>query len=428
MYQQKISTVESPRIEVTACQGDLVVTTWDESGTLIQVDDEEALTVEKQDEAVALVANGDCKLTVPTDASLVVVQVQGDFTMEGMVDTLEIAMVQGDAEMQRVAGDTNLGTVSGDLTVKGVDGSLTVQSVGGDARVYEATGGINLGTISGDLTAQDVGGDMTLATVAGDAYLRQLHGPISLGDISGDLVGRDWMAGADVAQVGGDVSLKTVFAGSHTYRIEARGNIAAKVFPGSSATFTLHAVGGRVQAKGLTGEMTENQWQGVAGEGEAQVSLSSSHGHVILKAVEEGEPGHAAFPFETNFGEMGARAGVAADELAWRIQQRVAEKLSKIDFESIARREAERARREADKSLRAAEKARRKAEHARRKAQRKVEWHIERPRSPEPPGYAGRRQRSQAVSEEERLAVLKMLAEGKISATEAETLLQALEG
>ena len=120
---------------------------------------------------------------------------------------------------------------------------------------------------------------------------------------------------------------------------------------------------------------------------------------------------------------------MAAQELASRIQQRVADRLAKIDFETIARREAEKARRQAEreaaKAQRLAEKARRKAERAQRRAQKKMKWHFEWDTGRGSQRTAGR---SQASSDEERLAVLKMLAEGKISAQEAETLLQVLEG
>jgi len=485
MYQRKISTSASPRVEVTACQGNLAVTTWDNLEILIEVDSQDVLAVDEREDAVALAANGDCTLTVPTATFLVVVQVQGDHTLKGTIGSIDVATVQGDVRLrggagsvslgtiqtdltvgnwegsvdaeaiqgdvtaQGTAGDVSLGTVGGDLMATEVGGSLMVQSVGGDltirdavdtlkvqlvgsdARVRNATGDVSLGTVGGDLTAEEIGGDLNLGTVGGDAYLRQLHGSISLGNVGADLVGRHLLAGAEVVVVGGDVSLKTVFAGPYTYRVEARGKVDVKALPGSSATFTLQAAGEQVGVKGVAGEMVEDRWwRGVLGDGEAQVALTSTHGQVMLKAlgVEEGQE-FKDFSFAADFGDLGAEAGAAAEDLAWSIQQRVAEKLSKIDFEAIARREAERARRQAEREAarvrRVAEKARRKAERTQRKARRKggqwhLEWDTER-------GSRRTSKVSQGASEEERLVILQMLAEGKISAKEAETLLQALE-
>ena len=431
MYQKRITTSESPRVEVTACQGDLVVATWDNAEVLIEVDSEEVLTAEEREGAVALAINGDCSLTVPAGASLVVIQAQGDLSVQGVRGTVEATTVQGDAQFQDGAASASLGTVQGDLMVERWAAAVSAGTVQGDARVQQVTGPVEFGTVGGDLLAEKINGPLSARSVAGDAYLRQLNGMLYLSDVSADLIGRAWTAGADVAQVGGDVSLKTVFVGPFTYDLQARGNLVVKALPGSNATFTLQAAKGQIRGKGLAGEMTEEgQWKGAIENGEAQVTLTSTHGNVLLKTVgEKEEQEHAAFAFAADFGEIGAEAGVAAQELAWRIQQRVAGKLATIDLEAIARREAEKARRQAErevaKAQRMADKTRRKAERAQEKAQRKVRQHLERETG------RGRRRtarRSQASSEEERLAVLKMLAEGKISTQEAETLLQALEG
>jgi len=422
MYQHRIPTSDSPRVEVTACQGDLAVTTWDSSEVLVEIEAEEALTVEEREDTVALAAKGDCRLTVPASASLVVVQAQGDLSVQGVGGTIEVTTVQGDAQFKGGSESASLSTIQTDLTVADWAGAFSARTVGGDAELRRVDGVMDLGRVGGDLTAEEVGGALSASSVGGDAYLRQLRGPLSLSDVSADLSGWDWTAGAEVTQVDGDVSLKSVFAGPHTYRIQARGNVVVKAFPGSDAAFTLQAPGGRARAKGLVGEMTGEQWQGTIGGGEAQVMLSSSRGSVTLKAADEADQERAAFAFAAEFDGAGA-----AEELAQRIQQRVAEKLSRIDFEAIARREAERAsrqaEREAERAHHVAEKARRRAERARRKAERKrwrIEWDVERSkrRAAEP---------GQEVTEEERLAVLKMLAEGKISSEEADMLLQALE-
>jgi len=387
MYQKNISTSKSPNIEVTACQGDLTVKAWDNQEVLIEVDSEELLTLEEREDTVALAINGDCTLTTPVNTSLSVIQARDD------------------------------------ISVQGLRGSLKVNTLHGDALLRQVGGPVELGAVGGDLVAEEIAGPLSVRSVAGDAYLRQLSGMVYLNEVGGDLIGRNWAAGADVAKVSGDVSLKTVFAGPHSYDIQARGTVVAKPLPGSNAVFTLRATRGRTRAKGLAGELAEDgQWQGTMGNGEAQVSLTSTHGNVLLKAM--GEKERAAFSMEFDFGKIGAEVGTAAEELAWRIQQRVAEKLAKIDFESIARREAERVRRQVEREAARAEKIRRKAEKAQRKAQKKArrrfEWDVDRshqrPSGPLEP------------SDEEYLAVLKMLAEGKISPQEAEILLEALGG
>ena len=433
MYQKRISTSESPRVEVTACQGSLVVATWDNAEVLIEMESDEALTVEEREDTVALAASRDCSLTMPAGAALVVIQAQGDLSVQGTRGPVEVATAQGDAQFQDSAASVSLNTVQGDLAVEGCTAAVSAGTVQGDARVRQVDGPVELGTVGGDLLAEEINGPLSARSVAGDAYLRQLNGMLYLSDVGADLAGRAWTAGADVAQVGGDVSLKTIFVGPFSYEIRAKGNVTAKALPGSSATLTLQATKGQIMVKGATGEMTgEGQWQGAIGDGEAQVTLTSTHGNMLLKTVGERDEDQERDAFailSADLGKIGAEAGVAAQDLAWRIQQRVADKLAKIDLEAIALREAAKARRQAErevaKAQRVAERTRRKAERAQRKAQRKVQMHVEWDTDR---GRRRKARRGQASSEEERLTVLRMLAEGKISTQEAETLLQALEG
>lgn len=429
MYERRVSTVESPRVEVTACQGNLEVTRWGSSEVLVEVVREEVLTVEEREGAVALAVNDDCRLTVPAGAFLSVFQVQGDLSVQGQGGAVEAANVQGDAKLRGGTGSASLGVVQADLLVEDWAGAFNAETVNGDARVRQVDGGVSLGAVAGDLGATGIGGALTALSVGGDVHLRELGGNLSLGDVGGDLSGRNLAAGADVAKVRGGVSLKTVFAGPHAWRVVAEGDVVVKAFPGSDATFVLQAAEGQVKARGFAGQEAEGgEWQGVIGGGQTRVSLISTHGNVTVKAVAEDEEvaGYADF-----VGGAPSFSEAPAEELAWRIQQRVAEKLSKIDFEAIAQREAERARRqaerEAERARRLTEKARYKAEQVRKRAESKrgVHWRFE--WDTERGGRRATRQR-QMASEEERLAVLKMLAEGKISAEEAETLLQALEG
>jgi hypothetical protein len=111
MYQQSVSTSEAPRVEVTACQGDLKVSAGDSPEVLIEVDSQEALAVEERDDAVALAANSDCRLTVPIEAMLTLVQVQGDLSVQGMGGTVEVSAAQGDTQLKGGHSSASLSTL-----------------------------------------------------------------------------------------------------------------------------------------------------------------------------------------------------------------------------------------------------------------------------------------------------------------------------
>ncbi len=435
MYQKTISVSESPRVEVTGCRGDLTVTAWDKLEVLAEVDDEQTLTAEEREGAVALAFNAEGNLTVPAGAHLVILQVQGALNVEGVKGGVEVTAVQGDAWLKEGAGSLALKTVQGDLTLEDWDGAADIGTVQGDASLRQLGGDVTLGSVGGDLVAYEIEGALSAPTVGGDADLRELDGALSLKNVGGDLVGRDLEAGADVTHVGGDASLQAVFAGPHTYRIQAGGDGTLRALPGSNAAFALRA-GGAIRVKGLAGDASGGEWRGTLGSGEAKVELTAG-GSVKLRALGE-DVQDEDFPF-FDFCGMGAMMDWDMGDMGARIQQYVADKLGKIDFEAIAHREADRARRHMEREM---ERARRQREKAQRKAEQRGPgrprgpWHFEwemrrgapsqgeaarssagRPEPAEPREPAG---------EEERLAVLKMLAEGKISASEAEALLRAL--
>jgi hypothetical protein len=435
MYQKKISVAESPRVEVTSCRRDLTVTAWDKSEVLAEVDDEQTLTAEEREGVVALAFNDEGNLTVPADARLVILQVQGNLSVDGVKGALEVTTVQGDAWLKEGAGSLALKTVQGDLTLEDWAAAVDIGTVQGDAGLRQVGGDVTVGNVGGSLAARKIAGALSADSVGGDADLGELDGALSLKNVGGDLVGRDLAAGVDVTHVGGDASLKAVFAGSHTYHVQAGGDGTIRALPGSAAAFTLRA-GGRIRVKGLAGEAAGGEWRGTLGNGEAKVELVAG-GSVKLRALGE-DVQDEDFPF-FDFCGMGAMMDWGMGEMGARIQQHVADKLSNIDFEAIAHREADRARRHMEREM---ERAQRQREKAQRRAEQhgrgrpRGPWHFEwrvgraapsrgeaaRPSAARPePG-----EQREPAGEEERLAVLKMLAEGKITASEAETLLRAL--
>ena len=429
MYQKTISVSEAPRVEVTTCHGDLSVTAWDKAEVLVEVDDEGTLTLEEREGTLALAFDGEGSLTVPAGARLVILEVHGNLTVKEVKGAVEVTTVHGDAWLKEGAGGLALKTVQGDLSLEGWAGAADIGTAQGDASLRQIGGDVVIGAVGGDLAAQAVEGALSAAAVGGDADLRELSGALSLKAVGGDLSGRDLAAGADVARVGGDALLKTVFAGPHTYRVQAGGDIAVRALPDSSATFTLQA-GGRIRVKGLAGEAAEGGgWRGVLGGGEAQVALIAG-GSLKFRGDGEDEPGTEGAPFDFDFGCMGTMMGWGMEGMGARIQQHVADKLGKIDFEAIAHREADRARRHMEREMGRAqrqwEKAQRKAEHGR--GRRGGPWPFDWGMGQSSQSSAERSESGEPASEEERLAVLKMLAEGKITASEAEALLRALGG
>jgi hypothetical protein len=229
----------------------------------------------------------------------------------------------------------------------------------------------------------------------------------------------------------------------HSYEIDAAGSVSV-LFDGDpsalSATFELRRHDGAdvVVAFPLENAVVEPGYvRGRVGPGEATVRISS-RGSLRVGGPGQGGPGFEGF-FEGLFGDIGESLRDAFSGFDWtRPAQWHEENVREFARRTEARAQ-EAARRVAEETER---RARRASERAQRQAERAAR-HVERsfggwrwsgppvppgpfwPPSPTPPKPPAPPPRQRAT-DEERLAILNMLAAGTISAEEAARLLEAL--
>lgn len=451
MEQLILATSETPEIIVEYIKGDLRLTGWERNEFSAEAADRRTLAADQQGERLTFRAEGDCSLRVPRRARLSFATIGGDARLKNLEGETEITRVSGDLELRKT-GPMRVGQVGGDLSAKKIQGAFTVDKVSADASV------------------RGVAGDFTANTIGTDLYLR---------DVSGV---------ARVNTVGADVVLNLAFAPNVEYRFTAGGDVLCRVRPDQSARFTLQAKGDiQVDAFG-TIEGSANQKIVTLGDGAAQVWLTAG-GDITLSTI-SADP-EAMGEFGEHFGdEFGVMAEEFAAQIETQIvsqietqmadfERQLEEKLgaleglagSSVNAERIAeraRRAAERAseiaRRKAEamqrKAERDAERARRDAERAQRDAERgkrgthaghpatgvlqfgKHKFNFDfppRPPAPPRPPSAPSAPRAPSapsapkppvdpVSDEERMTILKMVEQGKITVVEAEKLLAAMEG
>lgn len=398
---QTFETSEAPHITIKRCSADLEIAGNSERRVVV-VGDEDDVHVERQGESFAITADDDCDIHCPRGTSITIQQVSGDLQVQGIGGPLAIQSVSGDAELRDV-GPATLQSVSGDLEARGVDGELRIQSASGDAELRDVKGLAALESVSGDLAA------------------RALHG------------------GALVKNVSGDVSLNTALAENASYQIEARGDISAKIEVGEGgARFTLEASDLHCRLPLQFTERTSRRVVGVLGEGKSELILKARGDLAISESGETWGP-----VFETEFeSAMETWAHQFEAQMA-DMERKLEERLAHIPFvdgERVAKRAqeaAERARRQAERTAERAraraERAREHAEHDRRKHDKhgfgfRMQWSP--PSAPKGPPSAPKPPKPPAepISDTERMTILKLVADKKISAEEAQKLLAALEG
>jgi hypothetical protein len=364
MTSQTLSTGPAPRIVIEEVKGDLSIVGWGAQELLVKADDEN-VRIRQDGQTVYFSCSDDLTLRMPRGGSLEVQTVAGDMSLRGITGSVEIKAVKGDLSIRDI-GSALIESVDDDFDLRGASGDLRIKNINADASIRDVAGGVTIELVSDDLVVRGVGGNLK-ATVGADA-----------------VVYLDPKAG-------------------HEYSVNAGEDILAILPSNANATLNLTADEVEIQLPDIPREDSSSRVV-TLGDGSAKISLSAGGGLRVSGRDTAAESAD----------EFGNLAGAMFDwndfgrELGGQISQRVSE----------ATRQAERKMREAEKKI------------------RRIDSRM-RTRGPIPPRPASFQNSSprpdasakdQPVTDEERMAILKMLQEKKITAEEADKLLSALEG
>ena len=358
----------SPRITINSVDGDLSIVGWDGEDLLVKADDDQARVDQKNGE-VTLSSEGDVSLRIPKAATLLLQAAGGDLAIRGVIGNIELKEVAGDLSI-REAGSVSVDTVAGDFTLRSAKKNLYVKNA------------------QGDVSIREVEGSITLDSVADDLALRGARGNIKV-------------------NVGEDVVVYLEPKPDGEYSITAGDDILL-VLP-NNANATLNIKGDRILVDWPSlKEDDETERVVTLGTGSAKISLNAGGKVRVSNNAKAGESAE----------EFGNFAGLNFD---WSgFGERISKQVEQVTSRATKRVE---------------EAARRAERHAERAVGRQMRhgkhglsvgpwnWDLGPKGVPTPPSSP-----SEPVSEDERMAILKMLAEKKITAEQAEQLLAALEG
>ncbi len=360
-----ISAGKTPSIKIEAIDGDLSVVGWDGEDILIKTDEDE-LTLQHNGETVSFSCTDDVSLRVPRDASLSIERVGGDMALRGVLGSIKINEIDNDLSMRDVA-NVSIETIKADFSLRGAKGNLAVKSVGGDVSI------------------RDVEGNIALDSVADDLALRGARGNVKV-------------------NVGEDVVVYLEPKADSAYSITAGDDILLVLKPTANVTLSMNGDEIDVDWPGIENQDDITERVLVLGDGSSKISLNAGGD---IRVTSDAEAGNSAEDFG-NFAGMNFDWSGFGERISRQVEQATARA-----------------------AKRAEEAARRVERHAKRHAGRwggnvkagRWNWEMGPKGVPIPPSPP-----SEPVAEEERLAVLKMLAEKKITAEQAEQLLSALEG
>lgn len=368
MEKVKMEVGEAPTVNIESIGGDLRLSGRNDTQFEAQAPEKGSLNVEQDDNQISVTCRSGCLIFLPVGARVEVEQVGGDARVTGLTNEVMMKTVGGDLSLRRV-GRSTFELIGGDLYARKVDGDLTVDRIGGDA------------------VAEKVEGDVRLPAVGGDLVLHKVTGLVE-------------------TTVGGDASL-TLSPSAETHSVvQAGGDLSCRLPEDVSASITVHAGGDIALPSDVEREDTDEGTTFRLGDAEATIELSAG-GNLWLR-VGKGEVDYAEDIVGSVMGELDGRLA----EMEARFNA-IGAGMYAFDAERIGarvRRSVARARRKAAKAQSRAEKR-----VARRKRGRTITFGTSEPQTPE-------------VSEDERLAVLRMLEKGTVSVEEAEKLLRSLGG
>jgi DUF4097 and DUF4098 domain-containing protein YvlB len=419
MEKKTVETSMVPEITIEQVHGNLEIKGWDHPKVEVNADLED-LNLEEQDDTVLVTCQGNCAIRLPHSASIQIEQVHGNMYAKLLDDQLSIDRVHGNLNLRSV-GVVQVDTVEGEFSAKGLSGDLQVSLVRGNASVREAHGNCNLEEVHGNLDLRNIEYDLR-ASAHGNARLRLAV-----------------MLGMD-------------------YEINATGNVQCRIPEDASVELGLASESQIIKLKLPDEKRTcrEANCNLVLGDGGTRMNVSAGGAiHLSTQSAEWVDPDRD----QDSYGEFSGFADDFSQQIAQQVETQIqaqmeamtqqmneqmsqlSEKISQsgLSPEQIERimgqarkaneREAARAqekmRRAQDKLERKLEAARRreemKARTADRRSRSKGSWGFEFNAPPAPPVQ-------ETVSDEERLMILRMLEQKKISMEEAEQLLEALEG
>ena len=362
-----ISAGRTPKIQIDSMDGDLSLVGWEGDDILIKADDEE-LRFTQDGELVRLSCNDDLSLRLPKGASI------------------SIKKITGDASIRGVVGGVELGEVSGDLSIRDVN-AIAIETVHGDLSLRGAKGDVSAKQIHGDASIRDVVGNVSLDSVADDLALRDVKGNVSV----------------NVAE---DIVLYLNPQAGNSYAINAGDDVLLVMPPKANATLTLSADSIEVDWDGIEDDEDATSRIITLGDGSANMTLSAGGDIRISNRSDAGDSAE----------DFGNFAGIGMDWSGFgeRISRRVDQATQR------AQRKIEEAARRIEHKTRDAEKATRRFKGALEIGR----WKWDLGSTPKGVPMPNKSQ----VSDEERLVILKMLQDKKITAEEAEKLLASLEG
>ncbi|PJF37277.1 MAG: hypothetical protein CUN49_01080 [Candidatus Thermofonsia Clade 1 bacterium] len=355
-----------------------------------------------------LECDSDCHVRVPRKLSVHVSDTAGDLRATELLSALSVAHCQADLTVRNLNAPLQVQFVAADARIAEVNGNVQIGTVGADLTLRDINGEVSVDQVGADLEIKRVSGNCAVRFVGADASLKEIRGALHLDRVGADAVLTDVLGNCQIKHIGADLILDLPFIEGNSYYFGAvSADVLAKVRGGSALKLSVpHRTEKILNVRGVRLEHAseiDTIYVGECSQSCPEVQIGAIGGELQLISHGKGFSSTFEFSMPENLGEI--------------ISSQISQQLSRL--EQTLSRQAERI------MQRTKERAKGNARSSRAWMRPEADF-APPPRPPHPSRPP--RPESPAVTEAERMAILRMVEEHKITIEEAERLLAALEG
>lgn len=402
----KLSNKE-PVIHLKAYSG-VQVTGVDETEVQCVIDAPQLATLVEEDGHVYVTVNASCKITVPVMSSIEIERGMGSVKIANIKNKINIEKVLGNLVLSEIDGAV-IGKVGGNFSVKEAANLVQIEKVAGSLTV-ENVAAFSCEKVGGNCTVKDVAGDFRLEKAGGNFKGQSIHGTTLVSKVGGSFVASDIVLKEDL-KAGGKIKLFNCDC-ANDLDLKAGGDINLGIGESlNDVLFSIRSGGQRITIKTSSDdiEVKDYSYDYQLGENQRTINLAAG-GSVRLHDDAQSS--------EDIVGDLSDRFSFEESAFSELIQDRV-----------------ESATRKAEAKMKTAEI---RLDQIRERVEQHRGFNVD-VDSDQAAGHGDKRQSDQPVppvarpagkkgaTDEERLMILQMLQEKKITVDEAETLFKAME-
>jgi len=397
-------TRDDPVIHLKA-YGGVQITGVDQADVQCEITAPQLATLVEEDGHVYVTVNASCRLSVPVSSSIEIERGMGSVKISNIQNGINVEKVLGNLVLNDIATAT-IGKVGGNFSVRKASGSVQIEKVAGSLTVDDVAS-FNCEKVGGNCYARDISGDFHLDKLGGKLMAQEIRGHTWVSKIGGSFVARGLQLQEDI-KVGGKIRLfNSDFSGLTS--LKAGGDIDLGFSEGvQDIKFSIQSGAQKIKIKTDLDdlEIKDYSYEYELGDGLSAVSIAAG-GSVTLT--------NQAHSSEENVGDI---VGDISDRFTYE----------ESAFSELIQERIDSATRKAEAKVKTAEIRLDQIRERVAKHRGFDESHsdgAQSPPRPDPPitRPAGKK----GATDEERLMILKMLQDSKISVDEAEILFQALE-